>query len=486
MKRAAIHALAKPELATKSAFTKALSRWTKALISSLSSLSSPSDLTATPVAPNSNIAPKELIGIAKFPQLLGGFQSGLTDAKAPPVLSDAQDQSEIEAPLQDATPPEFTALEASVYGNALPRPGIGLQGGPQGGLGLSQELGQELNQELGLPPVPQGGLVDEGPPAKAEATDPRPNLAATPIAQTSAATSLAAKIASPAQLLGSTSDPRALAEIGAKRTVAGSGDLAKPETQMQAQTVNPLLAAILASGEGEAAPDLQRGQSSASPAFPQPSQPQPQPQALTTGEAATQQTPLTQAQSAPALLSPQTTAPVPIADTSAALKLGPSLENTIEQLAETRTNAQANKPELTVRHQEFGAITMRLDANGTDLRATLSARDPGFVPAIQSALAERSIAAGGETSSSNASKGNEQGSSNSNSQSNSGSGTFAGSHGQGWNSQGAYGSSTGSGQGTSQPYMGQTEGRDEELGSDQAARAMGQGDGPAGEGELFA
>lgn len=179
-----------------------------------------------------------------------------------------------------------------------------------------------------------------------------------------------------------------------------------------------------------------------------------------------------------------------LGDASNAQRLSAQLENTIEQLTETRSIAQANRPEFTLRHQEFGAITMRMDAMGGDLRATLFSRDPGFVPAIQSALAERSVAATSETAGTNAQRGQDQsasqGGSQSGSQSQSQNNAFAGSAGHGWHSEGRYGSSTGSGQGTSQPYSGQTDGADDETGSEALASVLNSGLGKNGEGERFA
>ena len=194
-------------------------------------------------------------------------------------------------------------------------------------------------------------------------------------------------------------------------------------------------------------------------------------------------------QPASAPSAPQPASPAPLTDTSSALRLSPQLESTIDQLTEARSNAQANRPELTVRHQEFGAITMRVDATGGDLRATLSARDPGFVPAIQTALAERGVTASGETATGMSQRQDQQTSQN-NPQGNSQSGSYAGSQfqgqGQGWG-QGSgtnYGSSTGEGQGTSQPYAGQTGSQDDDTGSDPAGRTGGRG-GPAGGGRAF-
>lgn len=172
--------------------------------------------------------------------------------------------------------------------------------------------------------------------------------------------------------------------------------------------------------------------------------------------------------------SPQQTGATPASDASAAFRPSPQIESTIDQLTQSRSDAKANRPELTVRHQEFGAINMRFDAGGGgDLRATLSARDPGFVPAIQTALAERGIAATSETSGSGAQRGNDQ------------PGSYPGAQGQGWNLDRQYGSSTGAGQGTSQPYLGQTQTLDEEIGSDQASRPGDRG-GILGDGERFA
>ncbi|WP_298307571.1 hypothetical protein [uncultured Erythrobacter sp.] len=183
-------------------------------------------------------------------------------------------------------------------------------------------------------------------------------------------------------------------------------------------------------------------------------------------------------------VSPQAGTPTPITDPITAIRLSAQLESTIEQLTETRSAAQANRPELTMRHHEFGAITMRLDATGGDLRATLSARDPGFVPAIQTALTERSVVASSDTAST-AQKGHDQQSAQGNAHSGSQSGPFTASQGQGWNFGGSYGSSTGAGQGTSQPYAGQTTAQDDDSGSDRGGR-IGRDDGPGGEGELFA
>jgi hypothetical protein len=121
--------------------------------------------------------------------------------------------------------------------------------------------------------------------------------------------------------------------------------------------------------------------------------------------------------------------------------LSPQIEETITAVSDLREAMRAARPEMTLRHAEFGAVSLRLEAAGAqDWRVVLASRDPGFVPAIQAALAERAVAALAETSL----------------------GAGAGQHGsQSGSGEPRYGSSLGSGQGGSQPYSGQHTSRDE-------------------------
>lgn len=122
----------------------------------------------------------------------------------------------------------------------------------------------------------------------------------------------------------------------------------------------------------------------------------------------------------------------------------PQQDSTIAQVGELREALRAARPELTVRHTEFGFVSLRIEPTGAqDWRAVLASRDPGFVPAIQAALADRAIAATADTAGTGT-----------------GTGTGSGS-GQNSNSDQRYGSSLGSGQGSSQPYLGQSQGRDQ-------------------------
>lgn len=137
---------------------------------------------------------------------------------------------------------------------------------------------------------------------------------------------------------------------------------------------------------------------------------------------------------APALhMPPLTTAPRPFA---------PQQEAAIAQVSELREALRTARPELTVRHAEFGPVALRLEAASPDSwRAVLASRDPGFVPAIQTALAERAIIAAAAASAAAPAD-------------------HAATGQQGGSDQ-RYGSSPGAGQGASQPYTGQSPNRDE-------------------------
>ncbi|MEQ8411662.1 MAG: hypothetical protein RIB52_08925 [Erythrobacter sp.] len=164
-------------------------------------------------------------------------------------------------------------------------------------------------------------------------------------------------------------------------------------------------------------------------------------------------------------------------------RIAGQVEAAADQLAGTREGQRNLRPEVTLRHGEFGLVNMRLEASGEDLRATLSARDPGFVPAVRHALAERGAASASDwatqaglaptqrISEPGGSSGVGMPGGGAQAQAG-GSGAGQGSgqqqgqqHGQG-QQQGQpgpyeeprYGSSPGSGQGSPQPYLAHTEG----------------------------
>lgn len=124
----------------------------------------------------------------------------------------------------------------------------------------------------------------------------------------------------------------------------------------------------------------------------------------------------------------------------------PQVESAIEQVGSLREVMRSARPEMTLRHAEFGFVSLRLEQAAPDnWRAVLASRDPGFVPAIQAALSERSVAATSESAAG-----------------------FPGQSGAAQNgtSDQRYGASPNGGQGSSQPYMGQSGSRDGEAAPD--------------------
>ncbi len=190
----------------------------------------------------------------------------------------------------------------------------------------------------------------------------------------------------------------------------------------------------------------------------------------------------TQAQQAPTLTAPviQTTAPQtpPTGEVRAEVRIAPQIEQAIDALTDVREAARTSRPEVLMRHSEFGLVSMRLEAASGDLRATLASRDPGFVPAIQAALNERSVAASGETATShNNQRGQDQG------QGNQSSASFSGSNG-GFGQN--YGSSPGSSQGSPQPRMAQQDGTSRDTGGNEPGDTRDMSTSTAGGGGVFA
>ncbi len=104
---------------------------------------------------------------------------------------------------------------------------------------------------------------------------------------------------------------------------------------------------------------------------------------------------------APGAYTPNANAPAASAPSNSPVDVrpSPSLDQAIEQLSQTREAGRAARPEMLVRNAEFGLVAMRIDAGSGDLRATLSNRDPGFVPAVQAMLAERAVVAANDATS---------------------------------------------------------------------------------------
>lgn len=170
-------------------------------------------------------------------------------------------------------------------------------------------------------------------------------------------------------------------------------------------------------------------------------------------------TPLAEAGPAPASANPPAATPAPVAPVPATIPVPPAeraetrapaanQESAIAQVGEIREALRSARPEMTVRHAEFGFVSLRVEAAGTDgWRATLGSRDPGFVPAIHAALTDRAITASADTAGTNT--------------------------GQNGTSDHRYGSSPNGGQGSSQPYLGQSLGQS--LGREQGGEHSGSG-----------
>jgi hypothetical protein len=125
----------------------------------------------------------------------------------------------------------------------------------------------------------------------------------------------------------------------------------------------------------------------------------------------------------------------------------PQQQSTIDQVGDLREALRAQRPAMMLLHAEFGAVALRLEPGRAPegWHAVLASRDPGFVPAIQAALAERVVAANTAAPDS----GGQQ------------SGAFH--HNTG---EPRSGSSPNGGQGSPQPYLGQSGSRDGEAAPD--------------------
>ncbi|MGB7417920.1 MAG: hypothetical protein WA918_01945 [Erythrobacter sp.] len=166
-----------------------------------------------------------------------------------------------------------------------------------------------------------------------------------------------------------------------------------------------------------------------------------------------------QAGSAPVAAAPPSAPPPagqndPTAVLRSAERVAPMVEAMVEQALKGRDAQRGDAPGLVLRHGEFGTVSMRVETAGRDWRAVLTSPDPTFVPAMQTALAERGQAERGsanviEAALNAAQRATEPGqTTNQWSQSGQSSqpGQSTSSHGEP-----RYGSSPGSGQASSQP-----------------------------------
>lgn len=372
-------------------------------------------------------------------------------------------------------PPELPALPAPAKAQTESAPAAETQAenpAPRPVLALVRQDGTPL------PPRLPGGSNLPHPVQAAAQAAPQPPVQ--PAGQAAAASPLAEDDAAPADLAdpGAPADPAAPAPAPAPdQTAALPAVIAAPAPdiialavpQMQAAPDRPRSApppapapALVSAAPLSLSDPVASIASPALPLAPVPLAPRRGAGSADLAEPAALPAPATS--SLPALAAPSSAAaPVPVVASSPAmvaeagaaqgaspaLVSGGDIEARLDQLDAYREAARSTRPELTVRHSEFGAVHLRLDAAvgaAGEWRALLTSRDPGFVPAVQAALAERAVAA---TSESAGQQGAQTGSGRS------GEGPSA--HGQGFG-QSPYGSSPGSGQGSSLPYSAQITG----------------------------
>lgn len=387
------------------------------------------------------------------------------------LLGDALPPS---APLAPAPLPE-TAFAPDPGGSALPLPRMALPGGtilPPAGKSLPSELPAASpplprNEAAGDPPatvpdvtpiaappgarlpqaenaapllvvtVPEGSGAPDPASATRIAAGDEPLVAASPVPPSQgveqAIVPALAMLSPPPPLAlpPALPPPLVLPAKAAPQALRGTAAAPMPpevtSTLHEAPASVPALPAELASGAGD---DL--GSTAATPS-----------PAQAAGAPPQAASPLTPATPAPALQP----APAPDrADHRGALA-APQLESTIAQVGELREALRAARPEMTLHHAEFGFVSLRLEAAGAEgWRAVLASRDPGFVPAIQTALAERALALAASAEADP-----------------SGAQTGGGQNGAG---DQRYGASPNGGQGPSQPYSSQSGPRDGEAAPD--------------------
>ncbi len=372
-----------------------------------------------PFLPELSVTPGPLAGAGAMPLAQPGAGldfAGLLSAAQP--AADAATQRDAGAALITPPLPELTALPTA----RLPH-GTGL---PEGGA-ILPDLAAPAITDAGADPVAQTpdtpalptfpGAAPEGPPdvdAEAEAEEPETGqpAPAAPIAET-VATPVAAPLV--AVLVAAANPPAPVAVSARAAARAGAQVTAAPPAQAEVQPLP----------ERAALPDTPAPAAAALLA-----EPVPAPAAATA--------PATQAATAAAAPLAPTPAAIPVADSAEPRAPAPQQESTIAQVGELREALRAARPEMTLRHAEFGFVSLRVDATGAEgWRAVLASRDPGFVPAIHAALADRAIAATADTA---------------------GTHNSAGQNGQ---SDQRYGPSPNGGQGSSQPYLAQSSNRDE-------------------------
>lgn len=353
-------------------------------------------LAVTPkrTRPLAKMAPESLPGTAEplaSPALPSPGGSGLSLA---PVRSDDTQADALEPATDGVEPQAAPGQAASLPATPLPRSAETQQPAASAVLAAVGPLMADGLASLALRPagpapvaLPQAGGVATPMPSEAPSSDtPRRTAASHPTA-------------APAAL-----EPMPAADPGATTSEAKPSDTAAPSSPASSGTA-PAAPALLAAAASAAPPPAPTERNDLRPAAP----------ALPSAPDAPQQ------------------------------------QSTIDQVGDLREALRAQRPALTLNHAEFGAVSVRLEDGGSDgWRAVLASRDPGFVPAIQAALAERAAVSASAPATDSG-------------------GNLAGQNGAFQNGTGDHrsGSSPNGGQGSPQPYLGQSGSRNGEPAPDQ-------------------
>ncbi|AUX68762.1 hypothetical protein CHX26_03875 [Porphyrobacter sp. HT-58-2] len=381
---------------------------------------------------------------------IGADFAGLLDAALPlPAPLPEESAETIAAVPLAALPPGGTILPPT--GKALPGAAQAMSSGDP-----AAELPDALSQPPFAPPVAMFSRAEDAAPALVEAlpTADQPGAFALTFAGTPSETQTGdpvsqapvpatASLFVTAQEAGLTPPPAPLMSAPLMSSLRRDISAMPPRPALPGMVKDASPSGIAAFPEGLPAPSDEPILPTASLATPAPA-----PAAVETiaAAAASLSEPASSA-SGPAT-APQIASGTPATERGEArIASAPQLENAIAQVGELREALKAARPEMTLRHDEFGFVSLRLETVGADgWRAMLASRDPGFVPAIQTALAERALAVSASASADP-----------------SGTQTGSGQHGSG---DQRYGSSPNGGQATSQPYSGQSGPRDGEAASD--------------------
>lgn len=360
------------------------------------------------------------------------------------------------APLQPRRNSEIGTQATSAQATVAPSPSsMASEHGsdPVARMSSAQPIGPRQSTSNAAPDhaplVSQPSGIDERPPAAQQA----PAVQVLPVPSEVEATTYSAQHAIPAPVVSETRKQMA-ASLTAQRDSQMRSEQVRPASRAQQFTAAtaPTTSKVSSASDPAKPPadisnDPRRIADSEAVSAPRSSQSQKaegEPLLQTTSKpAASQFTPASSAL-APAV-PPAPSQSAPASAPTANPQSVDAIDTAIDRLIETRETARAQRPELTVRNSEFGAVHVRLEAVGGNLRATLANRDPGFVPAVQSALVERAVVASNESTMTGQRAPDQQ-------QSSSNSGQNAANSGAQSQFEQRYGSSTGSGQGSSQPY----------------------------------